>query len=337
MVGYNAEIYLPTALEYLLKQSFRDFEFVFIDNGSTDSTAFLIKKFQEEHPEIDMKLGRIEINNGLPAGRNLGLSMAKGKYVLFHDVDDWMDLDCLEVLSCAARINGSERIIQQIRYVNDKGEELEQLTYTNDASRWSKYMLQGDLFLRKIIVNNGLSFAQNVFYDDFYFVCLFNSVSKKAHFINETHYNMRMHEHSLTHEVGARIGYYPSCLELTFQELTGICEKLTDEQEKALYEYSCIQMYYYLVFHSIDMSILQKVEEYKILNKIMVTYYPDYLNNRNVKLFSHNGFKGHFKRNIWICNKAERVDKVMRFPLVMSLILSLYHLALEFGLYKYKA
>ena len=336
MVGYNAEAYLPKALKCLLAQKYQDYELVFVNNGSTDSTGDIIEKFQKNHPEINIKIGNVEVNDGLSNGRNVGLSLASGQYVIFHDVDDWMDSNCLEILATTARISYPERIIQQVRFVNNVGKELELLRYPKNASRWSKYMLQGDLFLRKVITENGLHFAKDAFYDDFYFVCIFNSVTRNALFINKCYYNMCMHEHSLTHKVGADLGYYPSCLEKTFRALDGICKKLSDEHERILYEYSCIQMYYYLVFHSVEMTLSQKIDEYKMLKVIMNKYYPLYLNNCNVKLFKSNGFMGHFKRNIWICNKAEKVDKVLNFPLLMAFILFLYHLALRLGLYKYK-
>ena len=337
MVGYNAEAYLPRALRCILAQKFHDYELVFVNNGSTDSTADIIESFQKKHSDISITIGNVEVNDGLSNGRNVGLSLASGQYVMFHDVDDWMDKDCLEVLANTARLRNPKRIIQQVRIVDDAGKELELLSYPENASRWSKYMLQGDLFLREVITENGLLFAKEAFYDDFYFVCKFSSVTKNAWFINETYYNMCMHDHSLTHRVGANLGYYPSCLEKTFRALADIWCVFTDEHERTLYEYSCMQMYYYLVFHSVEMSFLQKKSEYKALNIIMNKYYPFYLKNTNVKLYAPNGFRGHFKRNIWICNKAEIIDKTINYPLVMSLILFIYHLALRLGLYKYKA
>ena len=337
MVAYNAEIYLNRALSHLLSQNFQDYELVFVDNGSTDSTAEIINRFHEEHPEIDMQLGKIIVNDGLPKGRNLGLSMAKGCYVMFHDVDDWMDADCLETIARAARLNCSERIIQQVRYVNDMGEEFEELCYPKDASRWLKNTLQGDLFLRDIITKNDLCFVKEAFYDDFFFVNLFNSVSKNAFFINETHYNMCMHDHSLTHKVDAIPGYYPSRLASTFDSMRGIMEKLIEPNEKILYEYNCLQIYYYHVFHCYRMPFHQKISEYKLLNQIMKKYYPLYLNNQNVKFYAPNGYEGHFKRNIWICTKAEKVDRLLHVSVIMILILMLYHFAILTRLYKYKA
>ena len=337
MVGYNAAAYLPKALSCLLTQKYHDYEFIFIDNGSRDNTADIAKTFKESHPEIDMRLGYIEVNTGLPNGRNLGLSMASGRYVMFHDVDDWMDPDCLEVLAHTANLSHAERIIQQIRIVDNSGKELEQIRYPENASRWSKYYLQGDLFSREVITKKKLYFATDAFYDDFFFTSIFSSVSKSVIFINETHYNMCMHEHSLTHKVGVKIGHYASCLSTTFECTRGIGDIITEEHEKNLYEYSCIQFYYYLVFHSVEMKWFHKIAEYVELNRVMKKYYPSYLGNKNVKLYAPNGCKGHFKRNVWICIMAEKMDKLLRFPFVMAFVLILYHIALRFGLYKYKA
>ena len=52
MVAYNAETYLHRSLSHLLSQNYCDYEFIFIDNGSTDGTSDIIKRFHNDHPEL---------------------------------------------------------------------------------------------------------------------------------------------------------------------------------------------------------------------------------------------------------------------------------------------
>ena len=334
MVAYNAAVLLPKALRQISVQTFDDFEFVFVDNGSTDDTAKLFLEFCESFPHIHTQFSRIEVNDGLPNGRNRGLSMAGGNYVMFHDADDWMDEDCLEALGKVIETHKPQRIIQQVRFLDDTETELDQLTYPENASRWSKNSLQGDLFQRQIIEDNHLSFAKDAYYDDFYFTNLFNSVSQNAFFLHETHYNMLMHVHSMTHRYGARPGYFAPRLEKTFQAMRGIAEKLST-RDSVLYEYNCIQRYYSDVFRGAGMSLKQKIHEYSVFKKIMEKYYPNYLANKNVKLRAPNGFEGHFKRNIWLCIRAEKVDRILHAPVIMDFILTVYHVAIKTGVYRY--
>ena len=84
MPAYNSEKYIKEAIESILTQSFLDFEFIIINDGSTDETEFIIKKFTD--PRI--KYIKNEINRGLIYTLNKGLELAQGKYIARMDADD---------------------------------------------------------------------------------------------------------------------------------------------------------------------------------------------------------------------------------------------------------
>ncbi len=84
MSVYNGEKYLCEAIDSILNQTFRDFEFVIINDGSTDSTSKILNKYSD--PRI-----RIIANNqnlGLSKSLNKGLQLAKGEYIARQDSDD---------------------------------------------------------------------------------------------------------------------------------------------------------------------------------------------------------------------------------------------------------
>jgi hypothetical protein len=84
MSVYNGELYLREALDSILGQTFGDFEFVIVDDGSTDGTAAILAGY------ADPRLVRLdnEANIGLPASLNRGLAIARGEYVARIDADD---------------------------------------------------------------------------------------------------------------------------------------------------------------------------------------------------------------------------------------------------------
>src|SRR3989344_7700958 len=84
MPVYNGEKYLKEAIESVLNQTFRDFEFLIIDDGSTDKSTEIIKSFNDAR----IRLERNEINLGLIKTLNNGLGLAKGKYIARMDCDD---------------------------------------------------------------------------------------------------------------------------------------------------------------------------------------------------------------------------------------------------------
>lgn len=103
MLVYNGEKYLNEAIDSVLNQSFKDFEFIIINDGSTDSSLKIINAYTDERIRV--------INNGtnlgIPASRNIGLSEARGEYLAWCDCDD---------------INFANRFKEQVDYLKNNSE-----------------------------------------------------------------------------------------------------------------------------------------------------------------------------------------------------------------------
>ena len=84
MSVYNGERYLWEAVESILGQTFTDFEFIIIDDGSTDQTAKILRAIGDERVRIFFN----EKNIGLAGSLNRGLGLARGEYVARMDADD---------------------------------------------------------------------------------------------------------------------------------------------------------------------------------------------------------------------------------------------------------
>jgi len=93
MPVYNCEQYVSMAIESILKQSFTDFEFIIIDDGSSDSSSEIIQQFKD--PRINYL--RNIVNRGNYQARNHGMEIAAGKYVCVMDADDISEHERLEV------------------------------------------------------------------------------------------------------------------------------------------------------------------------------------------------------------------------------------------------
>ncbi len=84
MPAYNREHYVAGAVESVLAQSYRDFELLVIDDGSSDATASIVAGYDDPR----LRLVRNERNLGIPHTRNLGMRLARGEYVAMLDTDD---------------------------------------------------------------------------------------------------------------------------------------------------------------------------------------------------------------------------------------------------------
>lgn len=95
MPVYNAGRTIEQSLRSIAAQSFRDFELVVVDDGSTDGSMEIVESYADK---TNCRIVRKERNGGVAAARNLGLESAKGDYVCFVDADDILEENALSVL-----------------------------------------------------------------------------------------------------------------------------------------------------------------------------------------------------------------------------------------------
>lgn len=94
MCAYNTEAYVEKAIRSILDQTFSDFEFLIIDNGSSDATGKIIDRLSRE----DERISVIHNKENEPPSKSLNkaMRMAKGRYLYIIDSDDWAEPELLE-------------------------------------------------------------------------------------------------------------------------------------------------------------------------------------------------------------------------------------------------
>ncbi len=89
---YNSASFLAECLDSIIKQSYKNLEIICINDGSTDNSLSIIKKYIKYDKRIKYYS---QSNKGQSAARNLGLKMCRGEFVSFVDSDDMIDLDTI--------------------------------------------------------------------------------------------------------------------------------------------------------------------------------------------------------------------------------------------------
>ena len=84
MSVFNGELFLKTAIKSILNQTFTNFEFIIIDDGSTDLSATIIRNFEDERIIFIQNSS----NKGLVFSLNTAIRISKGKYIARFDADD---------------------------------------------------------------------------------------------------------------------------------------------------------------------------------------------------------------------------------------------------------
>ena len=92
---YNVEKYIARCIETIIQQSYKNIEILLIDDGSTDESGKICDDFGKKYNNISVVHQR---NQGLSKTRNVGIEMAKGKYIGFVDSDDYIERDMYEIL-----------------------------------------------------------------------------------------------------------------------------------------------------------------------------------------------------------------------------------------------
>lgn len=85
---YNTSKYLEKCINSLINQTLKDIEIIIINDGSTDNSEKIIKKFNDKRIKYIAKQ-----NEGIGKTRNLGIEKATGEYLAFVDSDDYLSID----------------------------------------------------------------------------------------------------------------------------------------------------------------------------------------------------------------------------------------------------
>lgn len=164
MLTYNREALVARAIESVLGQTFTDFEFIIVDNGSTDQSSAIADQYAAKDERI--RVIHKECGN-IGSGRNAGLDAAAGEYIAFIDDDDWCEPDFLEFLYNLAEENSADvticgaagRVFEEKLTMNAEESVIELL--------WRKRYTMAfptKLFKRELIIE--LRFPEQGAYDD---------------------------------------------------------------------------------------------------------------------------------------------------------------------------
>ena len=116
---YNARLYIKKTIESFLNQSFQDFECLIINDGSTDNTIQIVKKFTD--PRV--KVHTIKNSGGPSKPRNKGIEKAQGKYIFIFDADDLMEPSKLQIYIDVFESNSDvDFIFSDFSCINEQGE-----------------------------------------------------------------------------------------------------------------------------------------------------------------------------------------------------------------------
>ena len=184
---YNAYDYLGTALDSILVQTLKDIEVICIDDGSTDRSLDIIKKYHEADSRVRVVT---ENNAGVSTARNKGIARARGEYIIFLDADDFYEPTLLEKLYEFAKAENLDIALSRFDIYNSKTEKFTASVDENHGDIFAQgaivsknefpdYIFESTtgyvwnkLFRAEMIKEKELMFAPELYiFEDVHFVC----------------------------------------------------------------------------------------------------------------------------------------------------------------------
>lgn len=184
---YNAEKYLNKCIDSIINQSKKELEIILINDGSTDNSETIIKKYNDKRIKYFKNK-----NQGIGKTRNFGIEKATGKYIMFLDSDDFLELNACEKMFEKAEKDKLDIVIcDYYRYFdNGKKEEIKLPNFKNSSlkdnpniicehlSPWAK------IYKTDLLKNNNIKFVENLKYEDAPFVIEALDCAKKIGKVN---------------------------------------------------------------------------------------------------------------------------------------------------------
>lgn len=211
---YNVEKFLKTTLDSVFAQTFKDFEVIIVNDGSTDSSLEIIKEYSKNYSNMVVIN---QENQGQGIARNNALKVAKGEYIAFLDSDDFLEPDFLEVLYNTAVDNNADIACCSFKLNYEKGfHELFMAFTPRKCSVISSdealkklilditihHFLWNKIYKRSLFTENSITFYDMFFEDIATCPKLFYYANKVA-ITNKCLYNYRRHKKSTIAEMDA--------------------------------------------------------------------------------------------------------------------------------------
>lgn len=293
--AYNVDKYIHRALESTIGQTYKNIEIAVVDDGSTDETLNIVKKYASKDSRI---IVIHQENQGVSSARNNGLEAISGDYLLFLDSDDWLEKDTVELMLQLAEKNIDKLICvdRNFAYFNNNDiylleQNVDEKSALLDKEKSlkcivnHKYNLQSScykLFRRDIILRYQLSFNMELFHgEDGFFVFEYLNNINGLYYENLHLWNILDRENSATNS--------------SFDEkwLTAI------DAAKKMYNYPGIsidlknELYKYLV----ERTLMVKTTAIKTRgNKKPIHYINEQLTKQTYKYIKSNAI---FKRKLY--------------------------------------
>lgn len=292
---YNVETYLDKCLSSILTSTFNDFELIILNDGTKDNSENIINKYIKKYGEKIVYISKE--NTGLSDTRNVGMSIASGKYIAFVDSDDYIEPNTYELMIKKAMEKDFDIVASDVKlvYENSNKEKVISSNYENDI--FNKLEIKKSMLVQypavwnKIYKKNileGITFSKGVWYEDMEFVLKIYPRINSIGVVKKPLYNYLQRMSSITYTYNDKLYDIINNMErvLNYYKAQNIYDIYKEELEYLYVRYAFATFPKRLAKCGSKTKYKEGIEY--AFSKVK-EYFPKYKNNR---YFIKNGIKG---------------------------------------------
>lgn len=208
---YNVEDYLEECVESIIIQNYKNIEIILINDGSTDRSLKILKKYQKENQNIKLIS---HSNQGQSYCRNIGINLSEGKYILFLDSDDYILPNAVSSLvSKAEKYN-----LDLVRFAGESFTD-DNFNYLLTKYNYNEYFVDKQIYSRQehlstcvktfaampclylikkeVLVKNNIKFKNSIIHEDELFTLEVFLYSNNMMYDSSTYYRRRYRSNSV--------------------------------------------------------------------------------------------------------------------------------------------
>ena len=266
---YNTEKFLRKCIESIVNQTLEEIEIILINDGSTDNSYIICEEYSRKYPK---KIRYINNKNiGCSATRNLGISLAKGKYVAFVDSDDYIEQEMYQEMYEKAQKENLDIVVCGIKTLHiNKKIKISLPVFPKDyyslLSYKGKISNPVNKIFKKSKVKN-IKFVEKIHsFEDFNFCFKVYLKTRKIDVVKKSYYNYIHHGNNSIFNLEKRLGIF-----IAFNELYHyLIDKNYIKDKKIMKKFYENFNFYAIkgVFFMLLNPKLVSIEEYKKYNKL---------------------------------------------------------------------
>lgn len=278
--AYNAEKTIHNTIDSVLNQSYKEWELLIINDGSTDNTEKVCSNFKD----IRIKIIN-QTNQGLSAARNTGLRNSKGDYICFVDSDDWISPEYISTLYSSLNKENSDIAVCGIKMIKNASVDI--ISVKNNCSFENLFgnrdflvlfetgLLNSScnkLYKKEIIVKESLLFRNLALVEDIEFNIHYFQYTQKISIVKDALYNYELNNSQLTLKASEEMF-------INYINIHDLLLKLVDTKN-ILY----INKFVYHQYFSIMLRFIAKVSKNELSKRITFNLLDKYMRTYQVRI-----------------------------------------------------